>query len=302
MKGMIIIKKIILTLIFIIFISTTSFASSYTKNHSILNNDELFEVTGTLPIADTNNLTLNKELDNRVDIIYRSRINNAKKGNITKLHFSYEEITSSNYVSIIIYSNITNLGTTTHADTLTFSKDTMKLVTIDDFSELIPAYQINRAANNISQNINTSFNNSNNFYVEDNKLVLINSAGAGNGLEYTEIPLNLLSTYTLLKKDYYVKNNYQITMIPLRTTLENLGYKVTYTSHTEPIVVTIRDEFYYFNLDDNKYHYNDSFLTLEVNPEIKDNTTYVPISFLSEVLNKYYKINSEESITIGSIQ
>ncbi len=300
-----IIKKTLLATIFSTFFTLTALANNYTTDYNVINNDELFKVTGTLPIVTTNNDTLNKELNQNIDEAYRATIHNAKNGNITKLDFSYDEIISTDYVSIVLYSNITNLGTTTYTNTFTFNKDTMTMVNINDFSQIIPSSSlnsVNKATANISTNVNSSTID-NSFYIENDTLVLVSSAGAGNGLEYKKIPLNLLKTYTLPKEDYYLKSNYQITMIPLRVTLESLGYDVIYTTHTNPIEIIINDETYFFTLNDNKYYStNEDFTILEVAPEIQNNTTYVPISFLSDFLNISYKINEDESITFGNIK
>ncbi len=295
------IKKTLTVILLALSLTITVFGNTYTKEYTITNNDEFFEVSGTLPIVTTENSSLNKILNDKITNVYETKLENAKKSNITKLDFSYEVITYEQYVSIILYTKTTNLGTTTYTDTLVYDKDTNKIISLEDFSEIIPSIQLDneKISNDISIKTNSSLIDSkqNNFYIEEESIVLINPVTTGEEIEHSKFQLSEIETYKISKDDYYIKGTYKIIMVPLRETLENLGYKVSYRSFDKPIEISKEGKTYYISLNKNVYANETTTTSLEVLPEVINDETFIPISFFSEILNVYYNINLDESIS-----
>ncbi len=297
------IKKFIFTILLTLSFVVTAFANTYTEEYTITNNDELFEVSGSLPIVDTKNSSLNKNLNDKITNVYQTKLENAKKSNVTNLDFSYEVIIYKQYVSIILYTKTTNLGTTTYTDTFVFNKDNYEVISLDDFSDIIPNIQSNN--NNIDNSIpietKTSFidENQSSFYIENENIILIEPIAKGENINYSKFSLNDSKTYKVMEDDYYIKGTYKIVMIPLRETLEGLGYSVVYKSFEQPVEVTKDKNIYHVSLNENMYSNKDISTALEVSPEVVNDTTYVPISFFSEILDIYYNINMDGSITFG---
>lgn len=297
-------KKIICTLLFVVSLSLNIFANQYTTDYTISNTNEIFEVTGTLPLANTGFSSLDTDLNENITETYNKKISNAKNASVSKLDFSYEEKISSDYVSILLYTKSTNLGTTTYVDTFVFNKNTGNLVDIEDFSDLLPKeiseYTSTGSYSNKFFSSNVLSNNQINFYVEDDKIVLISTVGGQ--LTFKDIEFSEVCSFRIKKNDYYTKGTYQIMMVPLRTLLEGLGYDISYTSTDEPINISKNDDFFAITIDDKTYANNGKSTTLEVSPELIDGSTYVPITFVTDVMNIDYKANSDGSFTFSIVE
>ncbi len=296
------IKNILMTVLFILCftINTFSVSSNYTNNYNIINNDELFEITGTLPIVNTKSTSLNKKLNEEINKTYETNIQSARKNNVAKLDFSYEVIDDEKYVSIILYTQATNLGITTYTDTFVFDKDTNKVIELNNFSHIIPNNKIDNNEVVAESNSLTINKAQSNFYIQDDEIVLIDSITKGDDVNYVKFSLDEVTSYEIEKNDYYM-GTYKIVMVPLRETLENLGYSVIYKSYEQPIEISKGNKIYYISLNKNMYSNGTTNTSLEVLPEVINNTTFIPISFFSDILNIHYDISNDSTIRFNDI-
>ncbi len=302
------IKNKLLTIVFSLLLTTFVYGSDYTLSIDIVNNDELFEVSGELPYIATNNESFNNEINKIIKNTYSTRLDNAKKGSVSKINFNFDVKETKNYVSIILYTDISNLGTTTYVDTFVFNKNSYNIISLDNFADTIMNnldVYMSKNSKNISRSSTVNDSNSDSFYVDDDGIVLLLDASVTNSNEIIEVPIpfDSLQKYTLDDDDYYINGTYQIMMIPLRQTLENLNYEVIYKDNNSPIKIIKDDKEFGFMLNQNKYFKkNGKTTSLELKPEIINDITYVPISFFSDVLNIYYKVNDDKSITFSNIK
>lgn len=88
------------------------------------------------------------------------------------------------------------------------------------------------------------------------------------------------------------------TMVPLRFISEQLGYPVSWDATTKTITISGKKKMV-LKVDDISVNIDGSYQVLDVAPVIKNNTTFVPIRFVTEILG--YNVNwnnTEKSIVI----
>ena len=87
-----------------------------------------------------------------------------------------------------------------------------------------------------------------------------------------------------------IKNINHLTMIPLRLVSESLGYEVTWTQETKTAEIAKGAQWTQVTIGENRYSFAKMLVNIEAAPELIDSKTYVPLSFIEEVL----KSNIEE--------
>lgn len=87
-----------------------------------------------------------------------------------------------------------------------------------------------------------------------------------------------------------IKNINDVTMIPLRLVSESLGYEVTWIQETKTAEIVKGAQWTQVTIGENRYSFAKMLVNLEIAPELIDSKTYVPLSFIEEVL----KSNIEE--------
>ena len=94
-----------------------------------------------------------------------------------------------------------------------------------------------------------------------------------------------------------IKNN--ITMIPLRSTLEDMGYTVKWNDENRTVEINKGAQYTMISIDKNSYFKNKMApISLSCAPIIVNDKTLLPIEFFTEILNKGINIeNGEISVT-----
>lgn len=75
------------------------------------------------------------------------------------------------------------------------------------------------------------------------------------------------------------------TLVPMRSIFEALEINVEYNPETKQIIANKADTIIELTLNQNTAQINGSFITLNVAPQSINNTTFVPLRFISEALN-----------------
>jgi hypothetical protein len=86
----------------------------------------------------------------------------------------------------------------------------------------------------------------------------------------------------IIKKDHIMKNG--VKMIPLRKVAVELGYKVKSQGSLKGALVTKNNVSFTINRGDKMYGFNKSLGKFEVAPFVKNGKTYVPESFVKELI------------------
>lgn len=94
------------------------------------------------------------------------------------------------------------------------------------------------------------------------------------------------------------ENEEGVVMIPLRQVAETLGYEVKWNNETKTAELIKGPHWFAVTIGDNNYNFAKMLLRLETSPELKNSTTYVPITFLKEVMGLNVEILEEGLINI----
>lgn len=85
----------------------------------------------------------------------------------------------------------------------------------------------------------------------------------------------------IIKTDSYKDN--EITMVPLRKIAEALDYKVEWNNESRSVILIKGNSSFTISIGQEKFGYNKSLGVFEKVPEIKDEKTYVPESFIEHL-------------------
>lgn len=94
------------------------------------------------------------------------------------------------------------------------------------------------------------------------------------------------------------KNKEDVVMIPLRQIAEALGYEVTWNNEAHRAELTKGPQWTAVTIGEDNYNFAKMLIRLGTAPEINNSKTYVPYSFLEEVLKVSVEITQEGIITI----
>ncbi|SFL55748.1 Copper amine oxidase N-terminal domain-containing protein [Paenibacillus sp. 1_12] len=99
----------------------------------------------------------------------------------------------------------------------------------------------------------------------------------------------------------YVGANNTI-MVPIRAAAEALGYNLTWMPTTQSLELIKGNQFLTLQIGQDKYSFAKMLIQLEVTPELKNEKTYVPLSFFEEVMKLQVTASPTGTITISSQQ
>lgn len=291
--------------------STFSYKDNFTFD-SVAEKRGALSVTGSIPyMKNYKDYALQNNLNEAISSAYQAKIKDVEKSKYNKnVHFVSTLDKNDNIVSVILHVTITS--STTKNDIITFNYDesTNKILMIND---ILGPNGVNIINNYIKKQIpknptkyNLNFNGidkNQSFYLKENNFVVIFDQGkmgpvSENNISFEINPKKILD-YTINKDDYFTKENYEIKMIPLRNVSEKFGYEVSWNNITKSIDITKNSFKTSLVINKNNYRSDDTkFKILESEPILKENTTYVPISFFDEMLGIVYSINNS-SITFS---
>lgn len=143
------------------------------------------------------------------------------------------------------------------------------------------------------------------FYVQGDSLYVVFGAGevslSQKGNVIIPVPLNQMQSYVISEGIYFTKSEYNVKMLPLRTSLQDFGYDFTWSGSQLSVIVLKDDtEVASMIIGDSKYlRANGTAKYLEFAPELMDGVTYVPISFFTDILGMIVDNNSNNDIVLS---
>lgn len=308
-------KKHIIIIFILIFVMTNSVFTQASNN---LNITELtistvknnVKATGLLPNATgLTNPVFQYKLNSQIETDYNSYLSAAASNKVKNLKINYEAINYNNILSIVIY--YTNV-ITGHSDVKSYviNKVSNSYVTINSILGANGIKYSNKVIENkikLDKNIKYTTSSPNitetqAFYVKDGNVVVVFGSGkianTTKGVLRFEIPKNSITN--LVISNYYTKSEYNVKMIPLRSTLEYFGYTINWSSSKNTISISKAGVSTTITVGRNSYYkLKNSPKQLEFAPEIKNGQTYVPISFFEEILGLIFAVDSIGNVTIS---
>ncbi|MDE6182540.1 MAG: copper amine oxidase N-terminal domain-containing protein, partial [Eubacteriales bacterium] len=265
--------------------------------------------SGTYPsICNLKNKTFEKNINTEITNLIDKTITSKKNSNGEKFNISYKTYLYGNTLSIVIFFKNT-LTSEVIVKSIVIDVANSKKMTINSFLGVNGVSYANKVVLSKADTLNLKspkVTESTPFYVENGKVVIIYGAGEVTFVQKGNITISVdpkkIKNYSIPKSLYYTKPNYNVKMVPLRAPLEALGYKISWDKKNNAISVSSEQgEFIsYLKVNVNKYS-KGSFAarSLEFAPENKNNLTYVPISFFSDIMGLLYSIDGSENIVIS---
>lgn len=129
------------------------------------------------------------------------------------------------------------------------------------------------------------------------KVILMDKVEAEDVEEDEEIEENVLVLDKMtinnkeikLDKPLYKKDG--VTMFPIRQVVEELGYEVKWDNNDWSVELTKGVQWTKFAIGEDNYNFAKMIVKLGIAPEINDSSTYVPLSFLEEILQAEVEVN-----------
>ncbi|GAA0381980.1 stalk domain-containing protein [Paenibacillus motobuensis] len=148
------------------------------------------------------------------------------------------------------------------------------------------------------------------FYVKDGKAVIVfpkySIAPGAAGTPEFSIALTAKggdneaakASVVINKSDYYTNKKGQV-MIPLRSTAEGLGFKLTWNAKEKRADLTKNAVFTSFELGKDQYFFNKvAPFSLGAAPELHNKNMYVPVEFISKVLQGTIEVAENGAINV----
>ncbi len=204
-----------------------------------------------------------------------------------------------------------NATETKYVDVINFSSSNGQIINLDDIlggktADVINSYVNNLIKSNDNYDKSVNINSDSEFYILDSKPVLVFDSYtlAQNQTDIVEMPVDLsnITSYKLSKSEYYVKDTFNIRMIPLRKTAEGLYYNVDWNGYDKSFKVSDSITTSSGFVSSNIYTNNSQKIRLESKPDLSNDSLYVPLSYFTDVLNLNYKIDNNGEITFYKIQ
>lgn len=254
-----------------------------------------------------------KKLNADIDAIYEKAIKTAKEMKSKDVTFSYEIIQILGFQnSVIIKSTIATANTSVEfINTMVVNYSNFKSVTIKTLKDVLGANAYKIANDVILDTIEKSkegtyFTDENAFKglksdpmffvdINGNVIIVFEKYAIAPGSTGTPMfKINISEVINTIIESDKTYMNKDIQMIPLRTVAEACGFDISWEDATKSIVVTKGTETH--KLIINKDLYDGK--TLGQSPQIKDGTTFVPISYFEVILGGSYTIDEQKYITI----
>ena len=309
----------LLVLVFILNINSFVFAADtkYIKDSPVSQNiiGEA-EITGKIPIlrgfSDRN---LEKDLNEKIEAVYKKEVA-AVEDSFAKITFTYAVKQFNSIVSILMYITVDSDIEKEKVISFNYDSDICKIIWLDDPNIFgINAVKIaNKAVsakiNALPAKFNTNFSSispSQSFYMENNEVVILfdesEIAPAYEGIKAIPIPLRSVKHFTINSDEYAVKkDHYNLKMIPLKYVVSNFGYTLNWNPSTKDIYIYKNNQYVArITVAQNQYFKGQAAKRqLEVAPEIiRDDRTYVPISFFEEILDIQFSVDYGDKLTFS---
>lgn len=289
----------------------TDSATLYSTNKVISQTKNNVKVTGNVPvIKGLSSPVFQSKFNSTIENTYNKTINEAAGNKIKNLKLSYDIVIDGNYLSVILYAtNWTTKAATINTFVINRSNNTYQSINSVlgsngvNYSNKVIANKI-KADKAINYYQVPTITNEHPFYCKDGNVMVIFGAGsiapASKGNRVFEIQKNKLKNVFVNPMNYYAKSGYNVKMVPLRSTAEALGYKLSFNSATNKITVSKGNFSSTITVGRNSYSKgNTSPKQLEFAPEIRNGYTYVPISYFGEILDLLFSVDNNNNVVIS---
>ncbi len=266
-------------------------------------------VKGTKPQVTSNDISTNA-INEKIDSIYSQQTKVAAGDRAKSITYSFEEYQSNGYVSIVILSEVQNATESQYADVVNFSVSSGEIVRLSD---VLGGKTIDVVNKYVNEQIKTTkkydkvvtITNDSDFYINDSNIMLIFDAYtlSQNQTNVARMPVDLskITSYKLPSSQYYVRETFNIRMIPLRKVCEGLYYNVSWNSNNKSFSVSDDKTTSTGAINSNTYTVNNRRVRLEYKPDLSNGTLYVPISYFTDVLDLSYKVDNNGDVTFYKI-
>ena len=253
---------------------------------------------------------LNRAIENEYENVLKKI--NIKKGEVV---FSFDEYYFENYVSLMI--NCWNEESLEAVGSVCFDSESFSIVNINDVLGLNGVKMLNKAlAGEIKSDLdkyNANFSGIDKyhtFYADDGVINIVfdkyEIANGREGIVYFPFDTENVTEEILLKEEYKTKADYNVRMVMLKqiATIFDMALEWDEKTSTVSVILNEQQSIVKITIGDNSYSKSSSStkILLEAAPEIIDNRTYVPISFLESILDISYNVNSDGSITLSKYE
>lgn len=300
-------KKLIITLLFLVTMllcTSNVFASTYSENRTIDTQKNNITLSGNYPYLrniDSNALQIN--INKIITISLNEKFDEISQ--IPKnINVSYDCIVENEYLSIVLYFE--NLGTgEIEVKSINANINEGYFFDIIDVLGINAMEYVNKVLLTEIPKQGISYkkiDDNTPFYVKDGFVYAIFGAGEvslpqkGNIL----IPISIsnINNYLLPENMYFTKSEYNVKMIPLRNALQNFGFELVWDGNSSMVSIFRNDSLIsYVQIGSTRYFKsNGNSKILEFAPELSYGTTYVPISFFTDVLDMLVDIDEENNI------
>lgn len=309
-------KKFIAIIIFLsVFFQIPVMAEKNSNyNFDFISADEIkssmkdIEVTGYLPcISKFKNKLFEKQINQKINSIYKKKLETAIFENAKSLRINYKVKASKNIVSILIYF----FGQRNDVETINFNLRTCCFISITDIIGPNGIQLMNKIIRDetikSAEKYNSNFlgiSDEHNFFVEgDNLIITFNEyelSSAVKGIQQFNIKINSVKNKSISTKNYYITKPYNLKMIPLREMCEVFGFKIIWNVTSASAQIIKDDLSVTVFINRNNYVKNkEAPQTLESPPQIRNDRTYVPVSFFTEYLNLFYSVDQNNTVTFS---
>lgn len=285
---------------------------NYDTPQNITYNKNNINVSGNYPvISNLKNKTFQKNINEEIVNLVNKTILDMKDTVLKKIDVSYKTYIYGNTLSLVIFfKNI--ITSEINVKSIVIDVEKSQKMNINSFLGPNGITYANKIVSNKAYELNlksAKVTKDTPFFVENGKIVIIYGAGETTFVQKGNILISIdpkkIKNYYIPKELYYKKSNYNVKMLPLREPLEAFGYKINWDKKNGNITVSSAEgEFIsYLKTNENKYS-KGSFVArpLEFAPENKNNITYVPISFFSDIIGLLYSVDNYENIIISKYE
>ncbi len=278
---------------------TESSSSLYTIQENPLHSTSQV-ITGELPqFTDMKDEALQTKLNKIITNLFDKKVADAKKINSPALNFQYEVKESEKYLSLLIYTYLSS-GNTGSDDVTTIVLDKNQYKQYETLVDLLGPNGYKIANIKISQQMKAApeyqyftgdegfkgTNSATKFYMDEHgKIIVIFNkyeiAPGVSGMPKFEIDPAMIKETTVHFSDTFLVD--QIRMLPLRQTLENLGFELTWNNKI--VTITRGEESHSIIIGSSTV---DNGRTIDKAPLVSNGRTFVPISYFETVLGISY--------------
>ncbi len=301
---------IIITLILVFYCSVSTFAVGI--NISTVNpvkertaaSSSGVRVSGKLPYLDGLNKTkLQQNINSAIETVYNNRV---QSKNVKSVEFSFDYKVSKEIQSLVIYSKVTDIATKTQIDTICFNNSNLLKIT-----DVLGINGVQIANKIIQEKMRKQpqvfypdfdgISPDQNFFVENGTVRICfgqsEIAPINQGLVYVDVNPDNIVPFVIKNRNYLVKDDYELKMIPLRDICETFGFNVTWLNMDSAVSIYKKDTYITIYPGKNAYTKGKNYpKSLESAPEIINGITYVPLSFFELFLDAVYTVDSNDNI------